>query len=78
MGYDVDAFGSSPFVDDTDDVFAIQLLLGLYTEISDHVYFEVGYRLLSTENPILTDATGARLDAEYVSHTLDIGLRWAF
>ncbi|MEM7203407.1 MAG: outer membrane beta-barrel protein [Planctomycetota bacterium] len=77
VGYEVDSFGMR-FLDDDDDVFAVQGLVGLGREFGDWWFASVGYRLLATENPVMRDGLGRRFDAEYLSHTVELGLAVSF
>ena len=70
-GYDIDSFGGS-FVDDCDDVLAVQLLAGIGVDLDGRWGMSLGYRALKTEDPVLTDELGRRFDAEYFSQAIEL------
>lgn len=76
-GYEVDSFGG-PFLDDDDDVFAAQLLLGVTTRLSEHWHASLGYRLMRTEDPVLVDALNRRFDTDHTEHSLDLAFTYTF
>lgn len=80
--YDVDAFGGpftdAPFINDEDGVFAYQLMAGVTLNVRDGIGIGFGYRFFATADPELLDLTGRRFDTEYMSHNIDVGLRFRF
>lgn len=80
--YDVDAFGGpftdAPFIDDEDGVFAYQLMAGVTLNVRDGMAMVFGYRFFATADPELSDLTGRRFDTEYMSHNIEVGLRFRF
>jgi opacity protein-like surface antigen len=80
--YDVDAFGGPftdvPFIDDEDGVFAYQLMAGVTLNVRDGIGIAFGYRFFATSDPELTDLSGRRFDTEYMSHNIEVGLRFRF
>lgn len=70
--------GGNSVVDDTDTVFAYQARAGIGYEISPSTVLSVGYRFFATEDPEFDGTGGGRFDSEYLSHTVEAGLRVYF
>lgn len=67
-------------VHDSDTVLAYQLLAGVgYSpESLPHTTWSVGYRFFNTADPEFTSSTGAKIDSEVMSHTIEAGLKMRF
>ncbi len=65
-------------INDDDRVFALQGILGASFELDEQLQLFADYRYFKTADPDVTTAAGARLDAEYDSHTVFVGLRFRF
>ncbi len=72
------SIGAANFVDDSDTVFAYQLIAGLSKAISKQVDISLDYRYFATDDPNVRDGLGRRLDADYSAHTVMLGLRYKF
>jgi outer membrane protein OmpA-like peptidoglycan-associated protein len=81
-GARLDVDGTSPVggssIDDTDNVFAYQGILGTAYRINDNLNLFADYRYFATQDGDFTTASGTSVDGEYRSHTIMVGLRWAF
>lgn len=64
--------------DDDDTVFAYQIRAGLGYELTPKLTATLGYRFFDTEDGEFADGVGRRFDAEYRSHGVEAGLRYAF
>jgi opacity protein-like surface antigen len=65
-------------VDDNDTVFAYQLGIGVGYDINDKTTLDFGYRYFGTQDPDLTDASGADFESEYSNHAILAGVRYDF
>jgi len=74
---DVSAAGTQ-LVDDDDSVFAYQLGAGVGYEVKQDVTLDLGYRYFATEDPALTDSTGADFESEYGNHSVIASVRYSF
>lgn len=64
--------------DDSDTVFAYQLMAGVELEVAPRTALYAGYHYLATSDPEFEDSTGAAFETEYASHNLDVGVRYTF
>ena len=70
--------GIPPFtIDDSDFVFAYQLGGGLAYGLGPFMALDLGYRYFATSDPTFRDA-GVRVDSEYRTHNISLGLRIGF
>jgi opacity protein-like surface antigen len=68
-----------PFVDDSDSsLLAYQAGLGVGWELSQHFFFDIGYRYYGTTDPEFSKQDGNSLDYEYTSHRVLAGVRLHF
>ena len=65
-------------VDDSDNVFAYQGILGVAYGITPNLKLGLDYRYFATQDPEFSASNGASVDSEYSAHTVLIGLRWEF
>jgi opacity protein-like surface antigen len=71
----------SPFVDDSDTVFAYQFMAGFGVKVSPIITLTGGYRYFATTEPEFNDSTGippTNFDSEYRSHEVNLGVRVNF
>ncbi|WP_156441212.1 MULTISPECIES: outer membrane protein, partial [unclassified Sphingomonas] len=73
-------FGVLPRVllDDSDTVFAWQVLAGVRAPLSDNVDVSVKYRFFNADDVTVVAATGASLDSRFRSHSILGGLTFNF
>lgn len=64
--------------DDSDTVFAYQLMAGVEVEVAPQAAVYAGYHYLATSDPEFQDASGNSFQAEYASHNIAVGLRLSF
>lgn len=64
--------------DDSDDVFAYQLGLGIGFEVSSDMTLDVGYRYFVAQDAEFEDSRGRNLSIEYRNHALLFGARYCF
>ena len=81
----VAAKGSEPttgtFVDDSDMVFAYQFAAGVGYVIGKEITLDLGYKYFATAKPefeFSAGAGGGKVEAEYSSHNIFLGLRYSF
>lgn len=74
---DVSSNGSQ-LVNDDDSVFAYQLGAGVGYEVAERVTLDLGYRYYTTDDPDLTDSSGADFESEYENHSVMASVRYAF
>jgi opacity protein-like surface antigen len=68
-----------PFVDDSDSsLLAYQAGLGVGWKLSQHFFFDIGYRYYGTMDPKFVNQDGNSLDYEYASHRVLAGVRLHF
>jgi outer membrane protein OmpA-like peptidoglycan-associated protein len=72
------SIGAADFVDDSDTVFAYQMIAGLSKAISKQVDISLDYRYFATDDPKVRDGLGRRVNADYSAHTVMLGLRYKF
>ncbi len=65
-------------VDDSDNVFAYQGILGVAYGITPNLKVALDYRYFATQDPEFSASNGVTVDSEYSAHTVLIGLRWEF
>ena len=67
-------------IDDNDMVFAYQLAAGVGFVVNKQITIDLGYKYFATADPSfeVIGAGGAKLDAEYKSHNIFLGLRYSF
>ncbi len=75
IGADV-SVGGVNIVDDNDEVFAYQGMLGISYAFSGEVTASLLYSYFATTDPEFTDAAGGSFDSEYSSHNVMVGLRF--
>lgn len=66
------------FIDDDDTVFAYQGTAGVTYDINGHLMVSLAYQYFRTGDLKLTNTDGERGEAEYESHNVFLGLRYAF
>lgn len=66
------------FLDDSDTVFAWQVLAGLRQPISDNVDVTLKYRFFNADNVKLVDVTGRNFDGRFRSHSILGGVTFNF
>lgn len=64
--------------DDNDTVFAYQVRAGVGYQLTPKMTATLGYRFFDTEDGEFSDGAARRFDAEYRSHGVEAGLRYAF
>lgn len=69
---------SNTIVDDSDNVFAYQGIVGAAYGITSNLKLGLDYRYFATLDPEFSTSTGTKVDSEYASHTVLVGLRWEF
>jgi len=72
--------GGAKVIDDDDMVFAYQIAAGVGFAVNQQVTVDLGYKYLATSDPSfeVIGAGGAKIDAEYGSHNIILGLRYRF
>lgn len=65
-------------IDDSDNVFAYQGIVGAAYGLTQNLKLSLDYRYFATLDPEFTTNTGVKVDGEYAAHTVLIGLRWEF
>jgi opacity protein-like surface antigen len=65
-------------LDDDDAVFAYQLIAGVGYAVSNAVTLDLQYKYLATADPEFTDVVGDKIETEYSSHNVMVGLRFNF
>ncbi len=67
-------------IDDDDMVFAYQFAAGVGFVVNPQVTIDLGYKYFATADPSfeVIGAGGVKLDAEYSSHNVFLGLRYSF
>ena len=70
--------GGTPFVDDSDVVFAFQAGAGVGFMVSDPLTLDFGYRFLGTTKPEFTATTGEKFELEHYHHLFLVGARVTF
>jgi OOP family OmpA-OmpF porin len=65
-------------VDDSDNVFAYQGIVGVAYGITPNLKVALDYRYFGTQDPEFGASNGTSVDSEYSTHTVLIGLRWEF
>jgi opacity protein-like surface antigen len=75
IGFAVVTLDPATGIDDDDTVLAVQFGGGVGFDISERAVLTLDYRLLFTDDPNFSKL-GSR--AEYISHTLAVGLRYHF
>lgn len=82
VGYtQVDAkvnLGDISVIDDDDTVLAYQGILGVSYDFMPNLQGVLAYRYLSLDDPQFKDQAGGKVDMEYDSQSLDVGLRYSF
>ncbi|HEY0621763.1 OmpA family protein [Sphingomonas sp.] len=66
------------FLDDSDTVFAWQVLAGLRQPISDNIDVTLKYRFFNADNVKLVDVTGRQFDGRFRSHSILGGITFNF
>jgi len=64
--------------DDSDEVFAYQVGLGLGYQVTGSLTLDAGYRYFATQDAELKDSRGRDLSVEYQNHTILLGARYMF
>ena len=70
--------GAGATIDDSDNVFAYQGILGVAYGLTENLKLALDYRYFGTQDPEFTTSTGTSVDGEYAAHTVLLGLRWEF
>ena len=72
--------GGSAVIDDDDLVFAYQVMAGVGFAVNKQVTIDLGYKYFATADPSfeVIGTGGAKLDSEYSSHNVFLGLRYSF
>lgn len=82
VGYaQVDAkvnLGDISVIDDDDTVLTYQGILGVSYEFTPNVQGVLAYRYLSLDDPEFKNQAGGKVDMEYDSQAIDLGLRYSF
>jgi opacity protein-like surface antigen len=82
VGYaQVDAnvnLGDISVIDDDDTVLAYQGILGVSYDFMPNLQGVLAYRYLSLDDPQFKDQIGEKVDSEYDSQSVDVGLRYSF
>ncbi|MFZ5533268.1 MAG: outer membrane protein [Pseudomonadota bacterium] len=82
VGYtQVDAkvnLGDISVIDDDDTVLAYQGILGVSYDFMPNLQGVLAYRYLSLDDPQFKDQAGGKVDMEYDSQSVDVGLRYSF
>lgn len=82
VGYaQVDAnvnLGDISVIDDDDTVLAYQGILGVSYDFMPNLQGVLAYRYLSLDDPQFKDRAGGKVDMEYDSQSIDVGLRYSF
>lgn len=73
---DVTGYGS--FIDDSDTVFAWQILAGLRHAVSDNIDVTLKYRFFNADDVNLVDVTGREFDGRFRSHSIMGGITYNF
>lgn len=77
LDIDLDSGGQTvSVVDDSDNVFAYQGIIGLSYEFTDGVSALASYSYLATSDPEFEDSSGVPFDSEYSSHNILVGVRF--
>jgi len=67
-----------PLSNDSDIVFAYQLLAGLEYAMTDSLSLDLGYRYFSSSQPKFSEANGQVFEMDYLSHSVVLGLKVGF
>ena len=82
VGYaQVDAnvnLGDISVIDDDDTVLAYQGILGVSYDFMPNLQGVLAYRYLSLDDPQFKDQAGGKVDMEYDSQAIDLGVRYSF
>lgn len=82
VGYaQVDAnvnLGDISVIDDDDTVLAYQGILGVSYDFMPNLQGVLAYRYLSLDDPEFKDRAGGKVDMQYDSQAIDVGLRYSF
>ena len=82
VGYaQVDAkvnLGDISVIDDDDTVLAYQGILGVSYDFMPNLQGVLAYRYMALDNPEFKDRAGGKVDMEYDSQAIDVGLRYSF
>lgn len=70
--------GGTKVADDSDTVFAYQLMVGVEVDVAPRAALYAGYHYLATADPEFQDVGGSNFEAEYASHNIAVGLRYSF
>ena len=67
-------------IDDSDMVLAYQVAAGVGFVVNKQITIDLGYKYFATADPSfeISGAGGVKLDAEYASHNIFLGLRYSF
>ncbi len=78
----IDASGlkvaGQPLATDTATTFAYQVGCGVDYALTDSLGLDLGYRFFGTPPPKFTEANGSKFTADYISHSIVLGLRVGF
>jgi len=72
--------GGPAVIDDDDMVFAYQIAAGIGFAVNKQVTIDLGYKYFATADPSfeVIGAGGVKIDSEYSSHNVFLGLRYSF
>jgi len=65
-------------LDESDTVFAYQMMVGAGYALTKQISLEVEYRYFGTQDPEFDDGLGGTVEAEVSDHNLLVGLRILF
>jgi OOP family OmpA-OmpF porin len=72
------AVSGTAIMDDSDNVFAYQGILGAAYALTQNLKLGLDYRYFATLDPEFSTSVGTTVDSEYAAHTVMLGLRWEF
>jgi opacity protein-like surface antigen len=75
---DASFVGSALENDDSDTVFAWKIGVGAAYEVTPNISLTGGYELFATADLDFEDGLGNKFEADYTSHNVNLGLRYAF
>jgi len=82
VGYaQVDAkvnLGNISVIDDDDTVLAYQAILGVSYDFMPNLAGVLAYRYMALDDPQFQDQAGGKVDMEYDTQIVDLGLRYSF
>lgn len=70
--------GNAGVADDSDTVFAYQLMVGVEYDVTQQVALYGDYHYLGTDDPTFEGTSGSDFDSEYNSSNVSVGVRYTF